>query len=150
MQHGTLQFIGVRTTSDEDRVADLQYVVAATRSIGCHMTEYEVELDKSTIPVGTADNVSHAIRADLAGRGINVRYSVISHPEFLKEATALENFMRPERVMVRAKDERAIVLLRALFASSVHDRDGLPVMSLRTPHSVSTPPTRCSPHESAS
>jgi len=132
VQHGTLQFIGVGTPPDEDGSADLQYVLAAARSIGRHMTDYKVVIDKSTVPVGTADKVKEAIRAELAVRGVAIDYAVVSNPEFLKEGAAVEDFMRPDRVIVGADDERAILLMRALYSPFIRNRDRLLVMDLRS------------------
>ena len=132
VQHGTMQFIGVGTPPDEDGSADLQYVLAAARSIGRHMTDYKVIVDKSTVPVGTADKVQEAVRAELASRGVNVGYAVVSNPEFLKEGAAVEDFMRPDRVIVGADDERAVLLMRALYSPFIRNRDRLLVMDRRS------------------
>jgi UDPglucose 6-dehydrogenase len=132
VQHGTLQFIGVGTPPDEDGSADLQYVLAAARSIGRHMTDYKVIVDKSTVPVGTGDKVDEAVRSELAARGVNVGYAVVSNPEFLKEGAAVEDFMRPDRVIVGAEDERAVLLMRALYAPFIRNRDRLLVMDRRS------------------
>src|SRR3954468_4196595 len=83
--HGTLQFIAVGTPPDEDGSADLQYVLAAARNIGARMEEYKIIVDKSTVPVGTADRVREAVRAELASRGRDIQFAVASNPEFLKE-----------------------------------------------------------------
>ena len=112
MHHGTPQFIGVGTPPDEDGSADLQYVLAAARSIGQHMTDYKVIVDKSTVPVGTADRVRAAVQAVLAERGVSVDFAVVSNPEFLKEGAAVEDFMRPDRIIIGADDERARLLMR--------------------------------------
>src|SRR4051812_1658725 len=98
--HGTLQFIAVGTPPDEDGSADLQYVLAAARNIGRHMTDFKVIVDKSTVPVGTADRVTEALRAELAARGQAAEFSVVSNPEFLKEGAAVEDFMRPDRIVI--------------------------------------------------
>jgi UDPglucose 6-dehydrogenase len=132
VQHGTLQFIGVGTPPDEDGAADLQQVLAAARSIGRHMTDYKVIVDKSTVPVGTADMVEEAVRAELAARGVDVAYAVVSNPEFLKEGAAVEDFMRPDRVIVGAEDERAVLLMRALYSPFIRNRDRLLVMDRRS------------------
>ena len=132
VQHGTMQFIGVGTPPDEDGSADLQYVLAAARSIGRHMTDYKVIVDKSTVPVGTGDQVHEAVRAELAERGVEVGYAVVSNPEFLKEGAAVEDFMRPDRVIVGADDERAVLLMRALYAPFIRNRDRLLVMDRRS------------------
>jgi len=98
--HGCLQFIAVGTPPDEDGSADLQYVLAAARNIGKHMTEYKVIVDKSTVPVGTADRVKAAVQEQLAARGDASTFSVVSNPEFLKEGAAVEDFMRPDRIVI--------------------------------------------------
>ncbi len=116
VHHGTIQFIAVGTPPDEDGSADMQYVLAAARSIGRLMTDYKVVVDKSTVPVGTADKVHAAIADELQQRGVSTPYAVVSNPEFLKEGAAVEDFMRPDRIVVGANDERAILLMRALYA----------------------------------
>jgi UDPglucose 6-dehydrogenase len=98
--HGTLQFIAVGTPPDEDGSADLQYVLAAARNIGRHMTDFKVIVDKSTVPVGTADRVTEALRAEVLARGLDTEFSVVSNPEFLKEGAAVEDFMRPDRIVI--------------------------------------------------
>jgi UDPglucose 6-dehydrogenase len=128
--HGTLQFIGVGTPPDEDGSADLQYVLAAARNIGRHMTDYKVVIDKSTVPVGTAAKVKAAIDQELAVRGLSMDYAVVSNPEFLKEGAAVEDFMRPDRIVVGAEDERAILLMRALYAPFIRNHDRLLVMDV--------------------
>src|SRR4029450_9868406 len=97
---GTIQFIAVGTPPDEDGSADMQYVLAAARSIGRAMTDYKLLVDKSTVPVGTADIVRETGQAELAARGVVVPFSVVSNPEFLKEGGAVEDFMRPDRIVV--------------------------------------------------
>ncbi|HWH73665.1 MAG TPA: UDP-glucose/GDP-mannose dehydrogenase family protein [Methylibium sp.] len=130
--HGTLQFIAVGTPPDEDGSADLQYVVAAARAIGERMTDYKVVIDKSTVPVGTAEKVRVAIDAALAARGVKVDYAVVSNPEFLKEGAAVADFMRPDRVVIGADDERAVLLMRSLYAPYVRNRDRVLVMDLKS------------------
>jgi UDPglucose 6-dehydrogenase len=130
--HGTLQFIAVGTPPDEDGSADLQYVVAAARAIGERMTDYKVVIDKSTVPVGTADKVRAAIDEALAKRGVKVEYAVVSNPEFLKEGAAVNDFMRPDRVVIGADDERAVLLMRSLYAPYVRNRDRVLVMDVRS------------------
>lgn len=99
--HGEIQFIAVGTPPDEDGSADLQYVVAAARNIGRHMTTPKVVVDKSTVPVGTAEKVSAAIAEELSKRGLSADLcSVVSNPEFLKEGAAVEDFMRPDRIVI--------------------------------------------------
>ncbi|MBA3625454.1 MAG: UDP-glucose/GDP-mannose dehydrogenase family protein [Methylibium sp.] len=130
--HGTLQFIAVGTPPDEDGSADLQYVVAAARAIGERMTDYKVVIDKSTVPVGTADKVRATIEAALAARGVKCEYAVVSNPEFLKEGAAVADFMRPDRVVIGAEDERAVLLMRSLYAPYVRNRDRVLVMDIRS------------------
>jgi UDPglucose 6-dehydrogenase len=97
---GEVQFIAVGTPPDEDGSADLQYVVAAARNIGRYMTDYKVVVDKSTVPVGTADRVKAALAEELAARGVDTPFSVVSNPEFLKEGAAIDDFMKPDRIVV--------------------------------------------------
>jgi len=130
--HGTLQFIGVGTPPDEDGSADLQYVLAAAEAIGRHMTDYKVIVDKSTVPVGTADKVRARVAGALAERGITLDFAVVSNPEFLKEGAAVEDFMRPDRIIVGADDERATLLMRAVYSPFMRNRDKLVVMDVRS------------------
>jgi UDPglucose 6-dehydrogenase len=130
--HGTLQFIAVGTPPDEDGSADLQYVTAAARNIGRLMTDHKVIVDKSTVPVGTADKVREAVAAELAARGVTLEFSVASNPEFLKEGAAVEDFMKPDRIIIGTDDERATLLLRALYAPFVRNHDRLLVMDVRS------------------
>ncbi len=130
--HGTLQFIAVGTPPDEDGSADLKHVLAAARNIGRHMTDYKVIVDKSTVPVGTADKVRAAVAEELAARDVSVRHSVVSNPEFLKEGAAVDDFMRPDRIIVGADDEQAILLMRALYAPFQRSKDKLVVMDVRS------------------
>ncbi len=132
VHHGTLQFIGVGTPPDEDGSADLQYVLAAARNIGRHMTDYKVVIDKSTVPVGTGERVKAAIADELAKRKVSVEFAVVSNPEFLKEGAAVEDFMRPDRIVVGADDERAVLLMRALYSPFVRNRDRLLVMDVKS------------------
>jgi UDPglucose 6-dehydrogenase len=129
---GTIQFIAVGTPPDEDGSADLQYVTAAARNIARHMTEYKVVVDKSTVPVGTADKVKAAIAEELARRGADIPFAVVSNPEFLKEGAAVDDFMRPDRVVVGAEDARAIELMRKLYAPFNRNHDRVIVMDIRS------------------
>jgi UDPglucose 6-dehydrogenase len=130
--HGTLQFIAVGTPPDEDGSADTQYVIAAARNIGCRMVESKIVVDKSTVPVGTADRVRETIAAELARRGVELSFAVASNPEFLKEGAAVEDFMRPDRVVIGADDERAIGLLRAVYAPFQRNHERMLVMDVRS------------------
>lgn len=129
---GEVQFIAVGTPPDEDGSADLQYVLAAARNIGKHMDEYTVVVDKSTVPVGTGDKVKAAIAEELSARGADIPYSVVSNPEFLKEGAALEDFMRPDRIVVGASDDRAREVMRELYSPFQRSHDKLVFMDVRS------------------
>jgi UDPglucose 6-dehydrogenase len=130
--HGALQFIAVGTPPDEDGSADMQYVLSAARNIGRRMTEYKVVIDKSTVPVGTADRVREAIADELRQRGADIGFSVVSNPEFLKEGAAVEDFMRPDRIVVGAEDEKAIAAMRSVYAPFQRNHERLLVMDVRS------------------
>jgi UDPglucose 6-dehydrogenase len=130
--HGTLQFIAVGTPPDEDGSADLKHVLAAARSIGQRMSDYKVVVNKSTVPVGTAQKVQQAIDAELAARGVKLPFAVVSNPEFLKEGAAVADFLRPDRVVIGADDERATLLMRSLYAPFVRNRDRIFVMDVKS------------------
>jgi UDPglucose 6-dehydrogenase len=130
--HGTIQFIAVGTPPDEDGSADLKYVVAAARNIGRHMNEYKVVVDKSTVPVGTADKVKAAIAEELAARGVGTSFSVVSNPEFLKEGAAIEDFMRPDRIVVGTDDNTAKDLMRSLYAPFQRNHERVIFMDVRS------------------
>jgi UDPglucose 6-dehydrogenase len=132
VHHGTVQFIAVGTPPDEDGSADLRYVAEAARSIGRHMRDYKVVVDKSTVPVGTADRVREAIGEELKARGVDVSYSVVSNPEFLKEGAAVEDFMKPDRVVIGADDERATQIMRAVYAPFQRNHERMLVMDVRS------------------
>ena len=129
---GTLQFIAVGTPPDEDGSADLRHVVDAARNIGRHMRDYKVVVDKSTVPVGTADRVREAIGEELMRRGVDLPFSVVSNPEFLKEGAAVEDFMKPDRVVIGADDARAIRLMRALYGPFQRNHERMMVMDVRS------------------
>ncbi|NVO07233.1 MAG: UDP-glucose/GDP-mannose dehydrogenase family protein [Rhodoferax sp.] len=129
---GTIQFIAVGTPPGEDGGADLQYVLAAARAMGRHMKDYKVVVDKSTVPVGTADQVRAVIAEELAARGVDTPFSVVSNPEFLKEGAAIEDFMRPGRIVLGADDEQAALNMRALYAPFQRHHDRLIVMDIRS------------------
>lgn len=131
-QHGLIQFIAVGTPPDEDGSADLQYVVTAARNIGKYMTDYKLVVDKSTVPVGTADKVRAALQEELENRGLSLEFSVASNPEFLKEGAAVEDFMRPDRIIVGTDDDRATNLMRKLYAPFQRNHDRLVSMDVRS------------------
>jgi len=125
--HGDLQLISVGTPPGEDGSADLQHVIAAARAIGQHMRKWKLIVTKSTVPVGTADKVREAVKAESS-----VPFSVVSNPEFLKEGAAVEDFMRPDRVIIGADDERAVALLRQLYAPFQRNHERIMVMSVHS------------------
>ncbi|HEY2977498.1 MAG TPA: UDP-glucose/GDP-mannose dehydrogenase family protein [Burkholderiaceae bacterium] len=132
VHHGTIQFIAVGTPPSEDGSADLSHVVQAARAIGERMTDYKMIVDKSTVPVGTGDTVEATVREALQARAVNVAFSVVSNPEFLKEGAAVEDFMKPDRVVIGTDDERATHLMRALYSPFLRNRDRLLVMDRRS------------------
>lgn len=132
VQHGLLQFIAVGTPPDEDGSADLKYVISAARNIGSRITDYKIIINKSTVPVGTADKVGIAIKEELVLRGVDVKFSVASNPEFLKEGAAVEDFMRPDRIVIGSDDERAVHLIKTLYAPFVRNHDRTIVMNTRS------------------
>lgn len=130
--HGTLQFIAVGTPPDEDGSADLQYVTAVARTIAQHMQDYKVVIDKSTVPVGTADKVNATIKATLAERGADIAYDVVSNPEFLKEGAAVADCMRPERIVIGCDNDRVIDIIRELYEPFNRNHDRMIVMDIRS------------------
>lgn len=132
VQHGTLQFIGVGTPPDDDGSADLRYVLSAARSIGRYMIDYKVIVNKSTVPVGTADRVRAAVQEVLDHREVSIDFAVVSNPEFLKEGAAVDDFMRPDRIIVGADDERATLLMRTIYAPFSRNRNKLQLMDTRS------------------
>jgi UDPglucose 6-dehydrogenase len=129
---GKLQFIAVGTPADEDGSADLSHVLAAAQSIGEHMDGDRVVIDKSTVPVGTAARVSQTIARALAERGVTHDFSVVSNPEFLKEGAAVEDFTRPDRIVIGSDDEAATALMRELYAPFGRNHERLMVMDVRS------------------
>ncbi len=132
VDHGLFQFIAVGTPPDEDGSADLQYVVAVANSIGENMNDYRVVINKSTVPVGTGDKVRDAITAALEKRGANIEFDIVSNPEFLKEGAALNDFMKPDRIIIGTDNPRTTELLRALYAPFNRQTERLVVMDIRS------------------
>ncbi|MGJ0484038.1 MAG: UDP-glucose dehydrogenase family protein [Methylomicrobium sp.] len=130
--HGVFQFIAVGTPPDEDGSADLRYVLAVAESIGEHMTDYRVVIDKSTVPVGTADKVKAKISEVLAKRGEQIEFDVVSNPEFLKEGAALNDFMRPDRIIIGVDNPRTGELLKALYAPFNRSHERIITMDVRS------------------
>ncbi|MBS3964377.1 MAG: UDP-glucose/GDP-mannose dehydrogenase family protein [Methylomonas sp.] len=129
---GLFQFIAVGTPPDEDGSADLRYVLAVARSIAEHMSGYKIVVDKSTVPVGTADKVRHAMAEVLAQRNESMEFDVVSNPEFLKEGSALDDFMKPDRIIIGTDNPRTAELLKALYAPFNRSRERVIVMDIRS------------------
>jgi UDPglucose 6-dehydrogenase len=132
VSHGEFQLIAVGTPPDEDGSADLRSVLAVARTIGRHMNDYKVVITKSTVPVGTADKVRDAVAETLKARGATVEFDTVSNPEFLKEGAAIQDFMKPDRVVVGTASTRAADLMRALYEPFTHNRDRMIVMDVRS------------------
>ncbi|HEV7777956.1 MAG TPA: UDP-glucose/GDP-mannose dehydrogenase family protein [Luteibacter sp.] len=130
--HGEIIFIAVGTPPDEDGSADLKYVLSVARTIGTHLDHYAVVVNKSTVPVGTADRVRDAMTEVLDGRGSDVGFDVVSNPEFLKEGDAVEDCLRPDRIVVGASSEQAVARLRKLYAPFNRNHDRMVVMDVRS------------------
>ena len=130
--HGQAIMIAVGTPPDEDGSADLSHVLSVARSIGEHLADYRVVVDKSTVPVGTGDRVRGEIMAALKTRGVSVDFDVVSNPEFLKEGAAIADFMKPDRVVVGTDSTRALDLMRQLYEPFTRSRERLVVMDLRS------------------
>jgi len=130
--HGDVIFIAVGTPPDEDGSADLKYVLEVARTIGRHLDRYAVVVNKSTVPVGTADRVRETVAAELAARNATIEFDVVSNPEFLKEGAAVEDCLRPDRIIVGASSERAVALLRKLYAPFNRNHDRMVVMDERS------------------
>ncbi|MGB7903438.1 MAG: UDP-glucose/GDP-mannose dehydrogenase family protein [Steroidobacteraceae bacterium] len=132
IRHGLFQFIAVGTPPEEDGSADLSHVLAVAETIGRHMTEYRIVVDKSTVPVGTADKVRERIEQTLGERGTVLEFDVVSNPEFLKEGAAINDFMKPDRVVVGTDNPRTAELLKTLYDPFTRSRDRMIVMDVRS------------------
>lgn len=132
MQKANVYFIAVGTPNGEDGSADLKHVLAVARKIGQHMHhDYNVVVDKSTVPVGTADKVGEVIKTELEKRGVNYDFDVVSNPEFLKEGAAIDDFMGPERVIIGSNNDRATHIIRELYAPFTRNHERTMVMGVR-------------------
>ena len=129
---GLFQFIAVGTPPDEDGSADLKYVLAVARSIAENMNDYKIVVDKSTVPVGTADKVKAAINTVLDERQVSLEFDVVSNPEFLKEGSALDDFMKPDRIIIGTDNPRTAELLKALYAPFNRSRERVITMDIRS------------------
>ncbi len=132
VKHGLVQFIAVGTPPDEDGSADLRHVLQVARTIGEHLTEYRIVVDKSTVPVGTADRVKAEIQRVLDTRGGSIEFDVVSNPEFLKEGAAVDDFMKPDRIVVGTNNPRTAELLKSLYEPFNRNHDRLLVMDVRS------------------
>ncbi len=132
VDHGVFQFIAVGTPPDEDGAADLQYVLAVAKSIAENMNEYKIVIDKSTVPVGTADKVKEVMRDIQQQRGVEIDFDVVSNPEFLKEGAAINDFMKPDRIVVGTDNPRTAELLKALYAPFNRSHERVVVMGIRS------------------
>lgn len=132
VKHGVFQFIAVGTPPDEDGSADLQYVTAVARSIGQYMDDYKVVVDKSTVPVGTADKVRAAVRSELDHRDLELDFDVVSNPEFLKEGAAINDFMKPDRIVVGTDSDKAVEMLREVYYPFNRSHDRMIFMDVRS------------------
>ena len=132
VSHGLFQFVAVGTPPDEDGSADLRHVLSVAATIGEHMSGYRIVVDKSTVPVGTADRVASVMSEALSERGVDHEFDVVSNPEFLKEGAAIEDFMRPDRVIVGTDNPRTGELLRALYAPFNRNHDRVMLMDIRS------------------
>lgn len=132
VEHGLIQFIAVGTPPDEDGSADLKYVLAVADTIASYMTSYKVVIDKSTVPVGTADKVREHITAVLARRAVNIPFDVVSNPEFLKEGAAVADCMRPDRIIIGTYDERPTEVVRELYEPFNRNHDKMIFMDVRS------------------
>ncbi|HNP63631.1 MAG TPA: UDP-glucose/GDP-mannose dehydrogenase family protein [Woeseiaceae bacterium] len=132
IDHGLFQFISVGTPPDEDGSADLKHVLAVARSIGEHMDDYRIIVDKSTVPVGTADKVKAEVQKTLDARGEAFEFDVVSNPEFLKEGAAIGDFMKPDRIIVGTDNPRTTELLRSLYEPFNRNHDRLISMDIRS------------------
>ena len=129
---GLFQFVAVGTPPDEDGSADLQYVLAVAKSIAEHMQEYKIIVDKSTVPVGTADKVKKTVADILLQRSVNFEFDVVSNPEFLKEGSALDDFMKPDRIIIGTDNPRTAELLKALYAPFNRSHERVITMDIRS------------------
>ncbi len=125
-------FIAVGTPPGEDGSADLQYVLKVAENIGKHMNGYKIIVDKSTVPVGTAEKVKEAIKKELAARGSNLEFDVVSNPEFLKEGAAIDDFMKPDRVVVGCEDVRTAELMKELYSPFMRKNFRIITMDIRS------------------
>lgn len=132
VEHGEILFVAVGTPPDEDGSADLQHILGVAAEIGAHMDCYRLIVTKSTVPVGTSNKVRGVIKAELEKRDENLNFSMVSNPEFLKEGGAVDDFMKPDRIVIGAEDENAITQMRNLYAPFNRNHDRVIVMDIKS------------------
>ena len=132
VDHGEVQFIAVGTPTASDGSADLSYVLEVARTIARHMNSRKIVVDKSTVPVGTADEVRRTISTTLAERGVRIDYDVMSNPEFLKEGAAINDFMKPDRIIIGSSNENSARVLSQLYAPFNRNHDRILHMDVRS------------------
>ena len=132
VRHGLFQVIAVGTPPDEDGTADLSHVLAVARSIGDHLDEFRIVVTKSTVPVGTSDKVRSVLQGQLDERGVGNEFDVVSNPEFLKEGAAIDDFMKPDRIIVGTDNPRTAELLKALYAPFNRNHERVLIMDIRS------------------
>jgi UDPglucose 6-dehydrogenase len=132
VEHGIFQLIAVGTPPDEDGSADLSHVRSVARTIGQYMNRYAIVITKSTVPVGTSESVREEVRGALSARGSSIEFDVVSNPEFLKEGAAIQDFMRPDRIVIGTDNPRVTELMRALYEPFTRNHDRLIVMDIRS------------------
>ncbi|MCC5881069.1 MAG: UDP-glucose/GDP-mannose dehydrogenase family protein [Halomonas sp.] len=132
VEFGVLQFIAVGTPSDEDGSADLKYVLKVAETVGKHMNDYKIVVDKSTVPVGTASKVERTVAAELEKRGVDLAFDVCSNPEFLKEGAAIEDFSRGSRIVVGTDSERVKKVMLECYGPYNRQRDKMLFMGIRS------------------
>ncbi len=132
VEHGLFQLIAVGTPPDEDGSADLRYVLAVARTIGTHMNRYGIVVTKSTVPVGTADKVRREVDATLLERNAGIEFDVVSNPEFLKEGAAIQDFMKPDRIIIGTDNPRTVELMRTLYEPFTRNHERFIVMDVRS------------------
>ncbi len=132
VDHGLFQLIAVGTPPDEDGAADLRHVLAVARTIGTHLSRYSIVVTKSTVPVGTADKVRREVDATLQSRQATVEFDVVSNPEFLKEGAAIQDFMKPDRIIIGTDNPRTVELMRMLYEPFTRNHERFIVMDVRS------------------
>ena len=132
VKESLVNFIAVGTPPGADGSADLQYVIAVARSIGRHMDGFKIIVDKSTVPVGTADKVRAAVSEELAERGLNMEFDVVSNPEFLKEGAAIDDFMKPDRVVIGTDNVRTAEIMKELYSAFMRKSNRMLIMDIKS------------------